>query len=807
MIDAGSSTELTATQDIVNTSGTISGGNVALTAGRDIKNETFVETITVNPPTTPAQAEQGTGGFGLKKATTVTTNSGTYTTTRVGRQGSIESRGDLTATAGQDIIMAGSQVKAAGDASLDAGRNIQAGSVEQKEHIAVFFDGGFYERASTTNLTKDGFNPGAGANIGLGYTTSTSKTTTETHSSTAVGSQLITSGDLNIKATGSGADDGDITAAGSSLQGKNITLDAARDILLRSAENTYDSATRSTSSSGGLGVKLGMQQTKDGKQEMGLSIYANVAGSKGNTDEHNITYTETQLTAQENLIIQSGRDTTLKGAQARADAIITDVGRNLSLESEQDTETYRSRNKSVSASGSYTIGGGGGSGNFSYMQGKTDSDYLSVIEQTGLFAGAGGFDITVGKKTDLKGAVIASAAPAEKNKLSTETLTYSNIENKAEYSTSTIGVSLSADSKSKGIAGTGMSGIPIVGVSSSDKESSTTLAAISPATIEIRSNKDQDISTLSRDPDKANQTLAKIFDKKKVEEQQELAKIFGEEAFKLVGDIAKAFTKPYEQAQNKLINAKLDAEIAKAKGDEAAQAKANTEMAAAMDEMKANQAAYDTWKDGSALMTGLHAAVGGIQAKWGGGNAFSGAMGAGLNEATIPIADNVFAGMSKDDQNALRQWTSVVIGGAAAKLTGGNSSEVMTGAATALDGEKYNRQLHQREVDRAKQYAKDFTKWVKDNEGKDITEDEGRLMRQMLRWADYETAKADEFRDDRTAAKFFGTLVLTTAYQGKLNYLTDIDMLIREVGKKTIQVTDEEYRNPHINRPLKKAVS
>nr|WP_050290343.1 hypothetical protein [Yersinia kristensenii] len=51
---------------------------------------------------------------------------------------------------------------------------------------------------------------------------------------------------------------------------------------------------------------------------------------------------------------------------------------------------------------------GGGSANLSMSKDKLHSNYDSVQEQTGIFAGKGGFDITVGEHTQLDGAVIAS---------------------------------------------------------------------------------------------------------------------------------------------------------------------------------------------------------------------------------------------------------------------------------------------------------------------------------------------------------------------------------------------------------------
>ena len=64
--------------------------------------------------------------------------------------------------------------------------------------------------------------------------------------------------------------------------------------------------------------------------------------------------------------------------------------------------------------------------------------------------------------------------------------------------------------------------------------SSRTKSAIAAGTIDIRENPTQDISTLSRDTENALNELGRIFDKKKIEEQQELSAVFGEEAFRLV---------------------------------------------------------------------------------------------------------------------------------------------------------------------------------------------------------------------------------------------------------------------------------
>ncbi|NGT18767.1 hypothetical protein, partial [Achromobacter insolitus] len=69
--------------------------------------------------------------------------------------------------------------------------------------------------------------------------------------------------------------------------------------------------------------------------------------------------------------------------------------------------------------------------------GKMHSDFKSVMEQTGLRAGDGGFLIDVNNETKLAGSVIASSdqAVAQRlNTLDTGTLITEDIKNRAKYS-------------------------------------------------------------------------------------------------------------------------------------------------------------------------------------------------------------------------------------------------------------------------------------------------------------------------------------------------------------------------------------
>lgn len=61
-----------------------------------------------------------------------------------------------------------------------------------------------------------------------------------------------------------------------------------------------------------------------------------------------------------------------------------------------------------------------------------NSNFAAVTDQSGLFAGQGGYDIHVGGAARLDGAVIASDATAEKNRLDTDRLNVSDIKNKSQ---------------------------------------------------------------------------------------------------------------------------------------------------------------------------------------------------------------------------------------------------------------------------------------------------------------------------------------------------------------------------------------
>ncbi|WP_336984957.1 hemagglutinin repeat-containing protein [Cedecea sp. USHLN005] len=365
----------------------------------------------------------------------------------------------------------------------------------------------------------EGGSPGSVVGVNLSWGSQSSTSTQTQTSNQSQGSQLTAGNNLTIKAS-----EGDIRVQGSELQaGKDMLLNAKRDVLLESALNSQklDGKNESHGSAYGVGINFGSGAN-------GISVNASANKGKGNEKGTGTSHTETTLNAGNNLNIVSGRDTTLSGAQASGNSVKMDVGRNLQLTSEQDTDNYDSKQTNMSAGGSASMGGGSLSLNAS--RDKMHSTYASVQEQTGIFAGKGGFDITVGEHTQLNGAVIGSTADAGKNKLDTGTLGFKDIENSAEYKVEhqSVGIS-SGGSVGSQFLGNVASGL-LVGANGSGSASSTTKSAVSEGTIVIRDKEkqQQDVANLSRDADHANQTLSPIFDKEKEQNRLREAQLIGE---------------------------------------------------------------------------------------------------------------------------------------------------------------------------------------------------------------------------------------------------------------------------------------
>nr|EKU2873630.1 hemagglutinin repeat-containing protein [Enterobacter cloacae] len=502
---------------------------------------------------------------------------------------------------------------------------------------------------------------GVSASIG----SQSSKSSSHMESETTTGSSLSAGNNVTIKATGS-----DITVAGSQIKaGKDVTLDAARDVNLIASQDTQQTTGKNSSSGGSLGVGVGV-----GSGGAGISISANANSSKGHEKGNGVWQNETTVDAGNRVTINTGRDATIAGAQVSGETVVADIGRDLTIASTQDSDHYNSKQNSVSGGAGYTFGAGGFSGSINVSRDKMTSDYDSVQEQSGLFAGNGGFDVTVGNHTQLDGGVIASTATADKNRLDTGTLGFSDIHNQADFKTEHQGAGISSGgSIGKQFAGN-MANALLAGGGNSGHAEGTTQAAVSEGTLIIRDkeNQKQDVADLSRDAEHANGSISPIFDKEK--EQQRLQEV------QLIGEIgSQAVDIANTQGEINGLNAgrkELADKGITEPGADASDAlkKAYQDALRGTDAYKTTTAKYGT---GSDLQRGIQAATAALQGLAGSD------LTAALAGASAPeLAYRIGHGMGIDDSTAAKTIAHAILGGAVAALQGNSAAAGAAGAAT-----------------------------------------------------------------------------------------------------------------------------
>ncbi|MEJ8827560.1 hemagglutinin repeat-containing protein, partial [Variovorax humicola] len=181
-------------------------------------------------------------------------------------------------------------------------------------------------------------------NLNYGVSVSLSRNTSSSNSvgasSTAVGSSVVGANNVNIVATGGGADS-NLQAIGSTIAaGRTVNLAADNNVTLEASKNTSTSAGTNSSHGESVGVTFGV-----GAQN-GFSIQLGVTQGKGRDNQDDVNYNNTQVSGGQGVNIASGGDLTLKGAVVEANRVTADVGGNLNIESLQDTSIGQSRQSS-----------------------------------------------------------------------------------------------------------------------------------------------------------------------------------------------------------------------------------------------------------------------------------------------------------------------------------------------------------------------------------------------------------------------------------------------------------------------------
>ncbi|WP_430624013.1 VENN motif pre-toxin domain-containing protein [Pantoea agglomerans] len=310
------------------------------------------------------------------------------------------------------------------------------------------------------------------------------------------------------------------------------------------------------------------------------------------------------------------------------------------------------------------------------------STWQSVAEQTGIFAGKGGFDVTVGEHTQLNGAVISSTASADKNRLDTGTLGFGDIENHAEYEVEHQSAGMSTGGGIGGQFAGNMANGMLAGLNDSGSADSTTKAAVSEGTIVIRDKEKQkqDVAGLSRDVANANPGLDVIFDKEKEQNRLKAAQLIGEIGAQ-AGDIART--------QGQIAGLK-------AKDDPAALQAAREQLAASgkpYTEADISQQAYDNamkpFGTGSSLQQGISAVTAAVQGLSGGNVAQA------ISGASAPYLAEKIHELTTDANGKVNVQANLMVHavlGAVTSYAAGNAA--LAGASGAVMGEYIAQQMY-----------------------------------------------------------------------------------------------------------------
>ncbi|WP_428701585.1 hemagglutinin repeat-containing protein, partial [Stenotrophomonas indicatrix] len=311
------------------------------------------------------------------------------------------------------------------------------------------------------------------AEAGIGFKTADSSA--DGSSMVSRGSTIQGGGNVNLTST-----TGDIHVVQGNLSaGNTLSLDSAGDILLEAGKAHVADRSKSSNAGAevGVGVVVGAQT--------GVYVYAeaSVGSSKSNSDSN--TWQNTTLTGQ-NISLKAEGDTTLRGATATADRIDVKTGGTLTIESLQDIAESMSRNSQVGGRVQVAFGNAWNADGY-VSAGKAEGSYQGVGQQSGLFAGNGGYHVDAGH-VNLIGGAIASTNAAN-SELTAQTLTFSDLQNQMDYSASSGSISGGAGGKMNGwdvkegtTAARGGPGMPM---SESGSDSSSTLATLTEGNITI----------------------------------------------------------------------------------------------------------------------------------------------------------------------------------------------------------------------------------------------------------------------------------------------------------------------------------
>ena len=470
--------DLTAGATLANLSGQISGGSIRLT-GQDIRNETLARTVDVFSGTMQTNQQRATitasGPLSLNAVRDLTSMGGTLssggdmnlsagrdvkletlkteTSFQIGggrsstvvdstsHQGSLlDAGGNLTVAAGRDLSVLGSSVAATGDTSLAAGGDVTIAAVENRyrteswgkgqrsmqdrgETVGSMVDtggslkitsGGDTAITASSLLAGEDLAVAAAGNLSIEGANSTQRESYAAKSSgflrskesrsnssedVYTGSMLLSGGDISLT---SGQD---LTVAGSSIIGAGDVALSGDSVTLTTGQAAFDSYTFEKKSGlfagrspSGSGFSVGYRRTKEESSASGVTNIMSAISAGENltvTATRDINATGAALMAGEDLTLAAGGDVNLMAAtdsfassHHKSDLFI---GATVSASS----PLVNAGNKIVS--GVQTIGSG--KGNLGYKAISAASGGLKILDAVNSFDGMFGKEV-VSKKDD-----------------------------------------------------------------------------------------------------------------------------------------------------------------------------------------------------------------------------------------------------------------------------------------------------------------------------------------------------------------------------------------------------------------------
>lgn len=430
--------------------------------------------------------------------------------------------------------------------------------------------------------------------------------------------------------------------------------------MLLSAQNRADWANDSSNDKTSIGASFNIGAQTGFTLDLGAQI------AKGKGTGSSVTQVNSTIDTG-SLVLESGNDTRLIGAQVRADRIKANIGGDLEITSLQDSETQRNKQSSGGVGASICVPpfclGTPVAASANIAKSGLNSDYRAVTDQSGFYAGQGGYDIQVGKNTVLQGAVIASDAAASKNRLSTDRLITSDIKNISEIETHAVSASVST-------SGNSLSPGMVFGLKLDDADKSVTRSAVSEGDIEVRSAQGGgDLVGLNRNTAHSNGALDKP-DRDAIEERMELVR----SSVALVKDLSSTIA----DARNKAAKDPNSEEAKEARQQLADAGNTDPTDTQISDQVQRN---YGT---GSSFQRAAQAASGVVQGILSGN--FAGALAGGA----APYLAHSIKEMTAGDDNA-NLFAHVVLGAVVAQAQGNSALAGGTGAGL---GELVARQLY-----------------------------------------------------------------------------------------------------------------